>query len=72
MNNNSGDGHPVHLHRHSFEIIKVGDKPTSGVIKDTISLPRFSTAEIDFVADNPGTRSSTVIIRITWTRASRA
>jgi FtsP/CotA-like multicopper oxidase with cupredoxin domain len=54
MNNNSGDEHPVHMHRHSFEITKVGDKPTSGVIKDTISLPRFSTAEIDFVADDPG------------------
>lgn len=54
LNNNSGDEHPVHLHRHSFEITKVGDKPTSGVIKDTISLPRFSTAEVDFVADDPG------------------
>ena len=54
LNNNSGDEHPVHLHRHSFEITKVGDKPTSGVIKDTISMPRYSTAEVDFVADDPG------------------
>ncbi len=54
MNNNSGDEHPVHLHRHSFEITKVRDKSTSGIIKDTISMPRFSTAEIDFVANNPG------------------
>jgi FtsP/CotA-like multicopper oxidase with cupredoxin domain len=54
LENHSGDEHPVHIHRHSFEITKVGDKTTSGVIKDTISLPRFSTAEIDFVADDPG------------------
>jgi FtsP/CotA-like multicopper oxidase with cupredoxin domain len=54
LNNNSGDEHPVHLHRHSFEITKVGDNPTSGVIKDTISLPRFSMAEVDFIADDPG------------------
>jgi len=54
LNNNSGDEHPVHLHRHSFEITKVGDKQTSGVIKDTISMPRYSTAEVDFVADDPG------------------
>jgi FtsP/CotA-like multicopper oxidase with cupredoxin domain len=54
LNNSSGDEHPVHLHRHSFEITKVGDKPTSGVIKDTISMPRYSTAEVDFVADDPG------------------
>ncbi|WP_424630617.1 multicopper oxidase family protein [Bradyrhizobium sp. SYSU BS000235] len=54
LNNNSGDDHPVHLHRHSFEITKIGDKPTSGVIKDTLNMPRFSTAEVDFVADDPG------------------
>jgi FtsP/CotA-like multicopper oxidase with cupredoxin domain len=54
MTNNSGDEHPVHLHRHTFEVTKIGDKTTSGLMKDTISMPRFSTAEIDFVADNPG------------------
>ena len=54
MDNHSGDEHPVHMHRHTFEITKVGTKATSGVMKDTISLPRFSTAEIDFVADDPG------------------
>ena len=54
MNNNSGDTHPVHLHRHTFEMTKVGDKATSGVMKDTISMPRYSRAEIDFMADDPG------------------
>jgi FtsP/CotA-like multicopper oxidase with cupredoxin domain len=54
MNNNSGDQHPVHLHRHTFEITKIGNKPISGVMKDTISMPRYSTAEIDFVANDPG------------------
>lgn len=54
LDNHSGDEHPVHLHRHTFEITKVGDKRTSGVMKDTIHLPRFSTAEVDFVADDPG------------------
>jgi FtsP/CotA-like multicopper oxidase with cupredoxin domain len=54
LNNNSGDTHPVHLHRHNFEITKVGDMVTSGVMKDTISMPRFTTAEVDFVANDPG------------------
>jgi FtsP/CotA-like multicopper oxidase with cupredoxin domain len=54
LDNHSGDEHPVHLHRHSFELVKIGDKPTSGVTKDTISLPRFSAAQVDFIADNPG------------------
>jgi FtsP/CotA-like multicopper oxidase with cupredoxin domain len=33
MNNNSGDEHPVHMHRHTFELTKIDDKPTSGVMK---------------------------------------
>jgi FtsP/CotA-like multicopper oxidase with cupredoxin domain len=58
MTNKSGDNHPVHLHRHTFEVTKIGDKPTAGVMKDTINMTRFSTVEIDFVADDPGPLSS--------------
>jgi len=54
MTNKSGDNHPVHLHRHTFEVTKVGDKATAGVMKDTVNMTRFSTVEIDFVADDPG------------------
>ena len=54
MTNKSGDNHPVHLHRHTFEITKVGDKATAGVMKDTVNMTRFSTVEIDFTADDPG------------------
>ena len=54
MTNKSGDNHPVHLHRHTFEVTRVGDKPTAGVLKDTINMTRFSSVEIDFVADDPG------------------
>jgi FtsP/CotA-like multicopper oxidase with cupredoxin domain len=54
MTNKSGDNHPVHLHRHTFEVTKLGDKATAGVMKDTINMTRFSTVEIDFIADDPG------------------
>ncbi|HEX7969989.1 MAG TPA: multicopper oxidase domain-containing protein, partial [Stellaceae bacterium] len=54
MTNKSGDNHPVHLHRHTFEVVKIGDKPTSGLLKDTLNMPRYTTAEIQFVADDPG------------------
>jgi FtsP/CotA-like multicopper oxidase with cupredoxin domain len=54
LDNNSGDEHPVHTHRHTFEVTKVNDRPMSGLMKDTISLTRFSKAEIDFVANDPG------------------
>jgi FtsP/CotA-like multicopper oxidase with cupredoxin domain len=54
MDNHSGDEHPVHMHRHTFEVTKVGGQSMSGLMKDTISMARFSTAEIDFVANDPG------------------
>ncbi|MEO7205468.1 MAG: multicopper oxidase family protein [Steroidobacteraceae bacterium] len=44
MNNDSGDSHPVHLHRHSFELTKIGSKSTSGVIKDTVGMRRYVAA----------------------------
>jgi FtsP/CotA-like multicopper oxidase with cupredoxin domain len=52
--NASDDIHPLHLHRHSFELTRVGGKPTAGVIKDVVMLGGFQEVEMDFVADNPG------------------
>jgi FtsP/CotA-like multicopper oxidase with cupredoxin domain len=52
--NASDDIHPLHLHRHSFELTRVGGKPTAGVIKDVVMLGGFQEVEFDFVADNPG------------------
>ena len=52
--NASDDIHPLHLHRHSFELIRVGGKPTAGVMKDVVMLGGFQEVEFDFVADNPG------------------
>ena len=52
--NASDDIHPLHLHRHSFELVRVGGKPTAGVIKDVVMVGGFQEVEFDFVADNPG------------------
>jgi FtsP/CotA-like multicopper oxidase with cupredoxin domain len=52
--NASDDIHPLHLHRHSFELTRVGGKPTAGVMKDVVMLGGFQELEVDFVADNPG------------------
>jgi FtsP/CotA-like multicopper oxidase with cupredoxin domain len=52
--NASDDVHPLHLHRHSFELTRIAGKPTAGVIKDVVMLGGFQEAEFDFVADNPG------------------
>ncbi len=52
--NASDDIHPLHLHRHSFELTSVAGKPTSGVIKDVVMLGGYQELAFDFVADNPG------------------
>jgi len=52
--NASDDIHPLHLHRHSFELTRIGDQPTAGVIKDVVMLGGFQEFAFDFVADNPG------------------
>jgi FtsP/CotA-like multicopper oxidase with cupredoxin domain len=54
MRNASDDIHPIHLHRHSFELTKLAGKPTAGVMKDVVMLGGYQEAEVDFVADNPG------------------
>ena len=52
--NASDDVHPLHLHRHSFELIRVGGKSTAGVMKDVVMLGGFQELEVEFIADNPG------------------
>lgn len=54
MRNASDDIHPIHLHRHSFELTSIAGRPTAGVMKDVVMLNGYQEAEIDFVADNPG------------------
>jgi len=54
MRNASDDIHPMHLHRHSFELTSIGGQPTSGIIKDVVMLGGFQEMDIDFIANNPG------------------
>ena len=52
--NASGDQHPMHLHRHSFEVTRIGDREMSGLFKDCINVMPLQTVSVDFLADNPG------------------
>lgn len=54
MRNKSSDDHPIHLHRHTFEVTSLDGKPMSGLRKDVVVVKANSNAEIDFVASNPG------------------
>jgi FtsP/CotA-like multicopper oxidase with cupredoxin domain len=52
--NGSGDQHPIHLHRHTFEVTRVGTKEFSGLRKDVVNVMPLDSVAVDFVADNPG------------------
>jgi FtsP/CotA-like multicopper oxidase with cupredoxin domain len=58
LRNGSGDQHPIHLHRHTFEVAEIhswsGTRQMSGLRKDVINVMPLDTVAIDFVADNPG------------------
>jgi FtsP/CotA-like multicopper oxidase with cupredoxin domain len=46
--NKSMDDHPLHLHRHSFELRGLG------IVKDVLLLGAQTRAEVEFTATNPG------------------
>ena len=54
FDNQSDDMHPVHLHRHSFELVNVAGKPTRGVFKDVVGVMPHTKVEVELLADNPG------------------
>ena len=54
MRNASDDVHPVHLHRHTFELSNIMGRATSGVMKDVVMLGGYQELSVDFTADDPG------------------
>jgi FtsP/CotA-like multicopper oxidase with cupredoxin domain len=54
FDNRSDEAHPVHLHRHSFEIAKIAGVATSGVVKDVVVVGAMSQTEVNLEANNPG------------------
>jgi FtsP/CotA-like multicopper oxidase with cupredoxin domain len=55
FHNRSTNDHPVHLHRHSFELRKLPGHPEiHGILKDVILLDAGTRVEVEFTADDPG------------------
>jgi FtsP/CotA-like multicopper oxidase with cupredoxin domain len=54
FDNQSMDVHPVHLHRHSFELKTLNGKATAGICKDVVLLQTGVKTEVAFTANNPG------------------
>jgi FtsP/CotA-like multicopper oxidase with cupredoxin domain len=52
--NRTDDAHPLHLHRHNLELTEINGIATSGIIKDTVVVPMYGRAAVDFTADQPG------------------
>jgi len=56
--NLSSDEHPVHLHRHTFEVRSLGGKAGGrGLMKDVVLIPAKSESEVEFVANHPDAKS---------------
>jgi FtsP/CotA-like multicopper oxidase with cupredoxin domain len=54
MRNGTDDIHPIHLHRHSFELTSIAGQPTGGLLKDVAMLGGYQEMTVDFTADQPG------------------
>ena len=54
MRNRTDDAHPMHLHRHLWELVEINGRKTAGIIKDTVVVPFYGRATVDFTADQPG------------------
>lgn len=54
FDNRSMDDHPVHLHRHNFEVVSIRGAAMSGVFKDVVIVEAKTVVEADLLATNPG------------------
>jgi FtsP/CotA-like multicopper oxidase with cupredoxin domain len=54
LDNQSAEPHPIHLHRHSFRLVRVGEKMTTGITKDVVVVPAWQQVEIELAATEPG------------------
>jgi FtsP/CotA-like multicopper oxidase with cupredoxin domain len=50
MKNASDDVHPVHLHRHSFELTRIAGTSTAGIMKDVVMLVHGVSRMVQAVA----------------------
>jgi FtsP/CotA-like multicopper oxidase with cupredoxin domain len=54
FDNQSAEPHPIHLHRHAFELVRVADKRVSGIWKDVVVVPAWQQVEVDLPTTEPG------------------
>jgi FtsP/CotA-like multicopper oxidase with cupredoxin domain len=47
FDNQTNDLHPLHLHRHSFELVKTAGKASAGILKDVVVVKGNEKLEVD-------------------------
>jgi FtsP/CotA-like multicopper oxidase with cupredoxin domain len=48
------DAHPIHLHRHNFEVTNLAGHRSPALQKDVVIIEAGAASSVDFTADNPG------------------
>ena len=46
--------HPMHLHRHEFQVVDIDDYRLSGAVRDTVLVTPGRRVTVAFDANNPG------------------
>lgn len=54
LRNATDDTHPLHFHRHNFELTSIAGQPTAGIAKDVVLIGGFQEMSVDFTADQLG------------------
>jgi len=54
IKNESSEWHPMHLHRHDFELTRFCGKATAGLMKDTLVVPPYDEVELLVVPRQTG------------------
>ena len=54
LDNRTDEAHPLHLHRDTFELAKIGAAATSGVWKDVVFASAMTKVELNLTVSNPG------------------
>ncbi|MCD2185448.1 multicopper oxidase family protein [Rhizobium sp. GN54] len=54
MRNMSMMAHPMHLHGHHFQVLRVNGKRINGAVRDTVLVPPMAEVAIQFDASNSG------------------
>ena len=57
FDNQTGDAHPIHLHRNSFELTAVDGKATSGILKDVVLVKGYKKVEVAVTTAMDGTHA---------------